>query len=125
MIRTCTYSEIELFRHKSDKGVASIDDGKKMLWIGAFDKYEPVGCVALRDIGKNRARLNSIYVSSEHRGKGIGTMLVKNLIQCAILAKISEIETRTPKGELMMQFGFKPTGRKFSFGGSEYILRLR
>jgi GNAT superfamily N-acetyltransferase len=125
MIRTCLYSEIAAFKYRADRGVASIDDGRKMTWIGAFDKEFPVGCVALRDIGKNRARLNSIFVCSEHRGKKIGTKLVQALVQTAIINGFVEIETRTPKGELMMQFGFKPTGRDFAFGGSEYILRLK
>lgn len=125
MIRTCLYSEISEFKNNNDREVASIDDGRRMTWIGAFSDKKPIGCVALRDIGKKRARLNSIYVCSNHRGKQVGTKLVMALIQTAIIEGFSEIETRTPKGKLMMQFGFKPTGRDFAFGGSEYILRLK
>lgn len=123
MIRNCKYEEIKHLKNNDDREWASIEDGKKMVWFGKFQGDEVVGCVALRDIGKNKARLNSIYVNKKSRHKGFGSDLVKYLLFFASMNGFNYVETNTTKGQLMIKNGFKGTGKKFGFGGFQYIWR--
>ena len=44
----------------------------------AFDDEVPAGCVGTRTIGERIAELKRMYVRPQHRGKGIGSKLVKS-----------------------------------------------
>ena len=123
MIKTCKYEEIKHLKKNDDREWASIEDGKKMTWFAKLEGDKVVGCVALRDIGKNKGRLNSIYVNSNSRKKGFGSDLVKNLLFFASMNGFEYVETNTTQGKLMIKNGFKPTGKKFGFGGFQYVWR--
>lgn len=49
----------------------------------ASENCAPVGCVALKPISDNICEMKRLYVRKSHQGRGIGRMLVKDLIRTA------------------------------------------
>jgi putative acetyltransferase len=55
---------------------------KGRLYI-AIDENQPVGCVALRDLGDGICEMKRLYVNPEYRGRHIGRVLAKTVIKAA------------------------------------------
>ena len=55
---------------------------KGRLYI-AMDKNQPVGCVALRDLGDGICEMKRLYVIPNYRGRHIGRLLAKTVIKAA------------------------------------------
>ncbi len=51
-------------------------EAKDAIWIGAYDKDELIGCVALIFASPVRARLNKLAVLPGRRGTGLGSLLL-------------------------------------------------
>ena len=49
----------------------------------AMDGDEPAGCVAMRDLGGGTCEMKRLYVTPEHRGRGVGRLLVEEVLQRA------------------------------------------
>jgi ribosomal protein S18 acetylase RimI-like enzyme len=49
----------------------------------AMDTNQPVGCVALRDLGDGICEMKRLYVIPNYRGKHVGRLLAKTVIKAA------------------------------------------
>jgi ribosomal protein S18 acetylase RimI-like enzyme len=49
----------------------------------AMDENQPVGCVALRDLGDGICEMKRLYVKPNYRGQNIGRSLAETVIQAA------------------------------------------
>jgi GNAT superfamily N-acetyltransferase len=49
----------------------------------AMDGDDPAGCVAIRDLGGGTCEMKRLYVAPEHRGRGVGRLLVEEVLQKA------------------------------------------
>ncbi|CAM4039243.1 GNAT family N-acetyltransferase [Mesobacillus thioparans] len=95
-------------------------DNKSVYTFGAFDKEQLVGVVTLVPDGKvklkHRASIFAMYVTSSHRGRGIGRALVKAAIQKgAELTIVEQIHltvtsSNEPAKKLYASLGFKVYG---------------
>lgn len=47
----------------------------------AYENEVPVGCGAARDFSEDAMEIKRMYVPPEHRGKGIASILLKELVQ--------------------------------------------
>ncbi len=68
---------------------------------------EIVGCCALQVIWKNLAEIQSLAVSSDHAGKGIGKELVKNMIKEAKVLETEYIFALTLVPDFFKKLGFE------------------
>ena len=64
------------------------------LLLASFDNI-PAGCIAYRKIGPGICEMKRMYVSPEHRGKGIGKQLANALIDQAKIAGYSTMKLDT------------------------------
>lgn len=46
----------------------------------ALDGDHPIGCVGMRDLGGGTCEMKRLYVAPEGRGRGVGTLLVEEVI---------------------------------------------
>jgi putative acetyltransferase len=51
--------------------------------ILAMEGDSPVGCVALRDLGDGTCEMKRLFVASSYRGRGVGRLLVEEVIRRA------------------------------------------
>jgi ribosomal protein S18 acetylase RimI-like enzyme len=49
----------------------------------AMEGDQPAGCVAMRDLGGGTCEMKRLYVAPEHRGRGVGRLLVEVVLQRA------------------------------------------
>jgi putative acetyltransferase len=49
----------------------------------AMDEKNPVGCVALRDLGNGICEMKRLYVMPDFRGRSIGRLLAETVIEAA------------------------------------------
>jgi putative acetyltransferase len=49
----------------------------------AMDENQPVGCVALRELGDGICEMKRLYVIPDYRGRNIGRLLAETVIQAA------------------------------------------
>ncbi len=106
--------------------------GRGNFWI-AWTGDEPLGYVGAQDFG-DYIELRNMYVRLEFRQSGIGTQLVKALVEHCIAQKAERIELWTAGDGLgrilYKKFGFQqvtPTGVEFDYAkraGEEIRMRL-
>jgi putative acetyltransferase len=78
----------------------------------AVHETEIVGCAALRRIDDTTCEMKRLYVRPAGRGKGVGTLLVKTLVDTAILLgyksmKLDTVPSMKEAIRLYLNFGFK------------------
>jgi amino-acid N-acetyltransferase len=69
------------------------------------------GICAMNIIWENLAEIRSLYVDENHRGKGVGRVLVEACISEAITIGLFKIFTLTYKKEFFSKTGFKESDR--------------
>lgn len=84
-----TLADISVIDHSSlpidDKDLNNIKEiysGKGRFWI-AFDSNKVIGTVAIKDLGKNIAKLKRMFVLIDYHGSGIGQKLLDHAINFA------------------------------------------
>ena len=84
--------------------------------FAAFERDRPIAFAQLERAG-DAAEISSVYVDTEHRGRGLGTALTKAAIAAAgdvsDLWIVADDEDR-PK-ELYARLGFRPVWKLFDF----------
>lgn len=75
------------------------------------DENEIIGICAMNIIWENLAEVRSLYVSEEHRHKGIGRNLVEACISEAITLELFRIFTLTYKEKFFERVGFHVVDR--------------
>jgi GNAT superfamily N-acetyltransferase len=78
----------------------------------AVDEKQPVGCVALRDLGSGVCEMKRLYVRPESRGKNIGRLLAETVIRAAKnlgydLMRLDTIPSMKQANMLYKVLGFK------------------
>ena len=77
-----------------------------------------VGCAALEIYSKKLAEMRSLAVSDAHQGLGVGSALVKKIVEDAGKAGVLELMVVTSKDEFFCKHGFSftlPSERKALF----------
>ena len=82
--------------------------------FAAVHQSEVVGCVALTQIDDATCEMKRLYVRPAGRGKGVGTMLVKTLIETALRIgyrsmKLDTVPSMKEAIRLYVSLGFRPT----------------
>ena len=90
----------------------------------------PAGCVGLRDLGGGTCEMKRLYVTPEHRGRGIGRLLVEEVIRQAGQAGHRRMVLDTMPdmlGALAMyrEFGFVKADRYWEHPASHAIFLER
>lgn len=62
--------------------IPEVYSGKGRFWV-AVENDKVIGTVAIRDVGKDTAKLNRMFVLKEHHGKGVGQKLLDQAISFA------------------------------------------
>jgi ribosomal protein S18 acetylase RimI-like enzyme len=78
----------------------------------ATDENQPVGCVALRDLGDGICEMKRLYVRPTSRGKNIGRLLAETVIKAAVeleydLMRLDTIPSMIQANMLYKALGFK------------------
>jgi GNAT superfamily N-acetyltransferase len=92
----------------------------------------PAGCVALRRLDLRRCEMKRLYVRPEHRGAGLGRLLVEAAIEHArvlgyVEMLLDTLATMTGAHELYFRLGFReiaPYTQRFAPGSRFFALRL-
>ena len=72
-----------------------------------------IGCVALEDYGNGLYELRSLAVHHDCQAKGIGSSLVKGIIDECHLRKAESLFALTKQKEFFFKLGFELTEREF------------
>lgn len=75
------------------------------------DESQITGICAMHIIWENLAEIRSLYVDQNHRGKGVGRVLVEACISEAITLGLFKIFTLTYKKDFFARLGFKEIDR--------------
>ncbi len=75
------------------------------------DESRITGVCAMNIIWENLAEIRSLYVDEDHRGKGVGRVLVEACISEAITLGLFKIFTLTYKKDFFARVGFKEIDR--------------
>ena len=122
--RTCKFNEIKHLQNEDDRGIVEFHDGKNMIWFCADMSGDIAGCVALRILGKNKGRLNHLYVKTAFRQGGVASFLTHTLIRYAMTLGMKSIETTSKSSLFTRVFKFQPTGIEYKCSGRKLILEL-
>jgi putative acetyltransferase len=83
----------------------------------AWDGDMLVGCAALKDLGEGHGELKSMRVVREHTGRGIGSMLLRHILDEATARGFRRVSLETgampffaPAHALYRKHGFAPCG---------------
>ncbi len=74
--------------------ISQVYSGRGCFWI-AIDGNSVIGTVAIRDLGDGTAKLNRMFVKSDHHGKGVGQKLLDRALQHAKDEGFSEVILNT------------------------------
>ncbi len=108
--------EFEIKKHK--KTIRKNLKAKKQHWVVLEEKEKVLGFGSLY-IWRDKAVIESVYISKEYQKKGYGTIILKYLINWIKLNKVKHIESNLfiknkPSLKLHQKLGFKA-----------YLLRMR
>lgn len=100
----------------SEDTVRALLQSSKAVCFGAFDGTELVGYAALEWV-LDEGSLTDIAVLRTHRGRGIGRMLMNELLKAAREQMLRFVtlevrETNTPAINLYASFGFEQVGKR-------------
>jgi ribosomal protein S18 acetylase RimI-like enzyme len=72
-------------------------------------------------------QIHGIYVDGEFHGKGIGSNLIKHVIDryAGKLCKLRVVESNTRAMKFYEKLGFRPTGRQLPFRGDQLKIELQ
>jgi GNAT superfamily N-acetyltransferase len=101
------------------------------LWV-AYEHDEPLGCVALYELGPRSSEVKRMYVRPEHRGRGVARRLTEHVIAAARARgdahlRLGTLATMLAAQRLYTSMGFQriPPYRPEEFGATWfYELRL-
>ena len=102
---------VELVNYNANKGLMLAKTPYKVFstiqnFFVAEDNREIVGCVSLSVIWQDLCEVCSLAVSEEHKGRGIGRMLVKRCIEKARQLKIPRVIALTYQDKFFERLGF-------------------
>ena len=80
----------------------------------ARQKGELLGCVALKDFGKNQGEIKSMHTAEIARGKGVAKLLLKHVIDIALSRNIQTLLLETGSAD-----GFIPARNLYQSHGFE------
>lgn len=85
------------------------------LWVAAVDGDGPAGLVGLYTPAGEPPMLIAMWVGPGHRGRGVGDLLITEVLRCAAESGWSEVVLRVADGndaarKLFIRHGFTPTG---------------
>lgn len=65
---------------------------KGATWLGAYEKDELVGCVAVTEVSPARAKINKLAVLPDNRSTGLGSCLLLHVERVAYASGIRKME---------------------------------
>jgi ribosomal protein S18 acetylase RimI-like enzyme len=103
--------DFQNFDQEMDDFPGQYDMPKGRLYL-AMDENQPVGCVALRDLGDGICEMKRLYVRPNSRGKNIGKLLAKTVIDAAMelgydRMRLDTIPSMRQANVLYKNLGFK------------------
>lgn len=92
----------------------SYQEPKGVVLLARNERKEAVGIIALKPLVENTCEMKRLFVYPEYRGKGIGKLLVKELLGYAVQQSYSRIKLDTLERlqaaiGLYRDFGFRET----------------
>ena len=102
---------VELVNYNANKGLMLAKTPYKVFstiqnFFVAEDNGEIIGCVSLSVIWQDLCEVCSLAVSEEHKGRGIGRMLVERCIEKARQLKIPRVIALTYQDKFFERLGF-------------------
>lgn len=113
----------EVDRDRWDRVVAELLDSDKWVFLLATEDGEPVGLAAVYWFltlygSREQGRLMALVVDEDHRGRGIGSLLMQDVLNAARRRECREIEVSVePADESAMRFY-----AKFQYAGERRLL---